>query len=576
MITTAFYTKKKAVTTLCLLTTLVLSAQSPSFQWARSMESVSGTFGCSVAADASGNVYTAGYFSGTADFDPGPGTYYLSADTGVNTFISKLDVAGNFLWAKHVGGNSSIFGMSITTDVWGNVCATGYFQGKTDFDPGAATFLLDADKYDALFILKLDPSGNFLWAKSTRNVTSSEVRAYAIATDAVGNFYVTGTVQGAADFDPGAGTAQLTSAGSYDAFALKLDVSGNFEWVKGVGGTSGDEAQDIAVDASGNVYIAGWFAGTADFNPGIGTDHLTASGFNDIFVLKLDVRGNFAWARIMGGETSRDEATSVATDAGGNAYITGSFNGTGDFDPGSATYTLTSAGFNDLFITKLDASGNFLWAKAMGGIAYDRINSIATDASGNVYTTGYFCATADFDPDNGVYYLNSQGSCDLFILKLDASGSFVWATPAGGISNDEGFSVCTDKAGNVYTTGWFRNTVDFDPGTGSYDLSVAGAEANAFVHKMSQETAGIDATAPMNGIRIYPNPAKDVFHITLSRPVKQAGIEIYNGLGDLVYKQASLSETITTLDLSPLDKGFYFIKIMNDNQVIATGKLIRQ
>ena len=163
----------------------------------------------------------------------------------------------------------------------------------------------------------------------------------------------------------------------------------NFEWAKSFGGTSTDQGYSIALDSSGNVYTTGRFQGTADFDPGAGTNNLTAQGDYDVFIQKLDPSGNFLWAKSFGG-TSYDVGYSIALDASGNIYTTGLFGGTVDFDPGAGTNNLTAQGNFDVFIQKLDPSGNFLWAKSFGGTSYDVGYSIALDASGNIYTTGYF------------------------------------------------------------------------------------------------------------------------------------------------------------------------------------------
>src|SRR5674476_671097 len=129
-----------------------------------------------------------------------------------------------------------------------------------------------------------------------------------------------------------------------------------------------------------------------------------------------------------------------------------------------------------LFFSSLQAQNvSLVWAKNMGGASDDYVNSIAVDASGNVYTTGYFLGTVDFDPGAGTYNLTSAGGYDIFISKLDASGNFVWAKNMGGASDDRGTSIAVDASGNVYTTGSFRGTADFDPGAGTYNLTSAGS-----------------------------------------------------------------------------------------------------
>ncbi|MBI2424602.1 MAG: SBBP repeat-containing protein [Candidatus Hydrogenedentes bacterium] len=326
---------------------------------------------------------------------------------------------------------------------------------------------------------------DFGWASQLGG--SSFDQGYSIAVDSPGNVYTTGAFNGTVDFDPGAGTANLSSAGSADIFVSKLDSTGAFVWARQLGGTSGDSAKSIAVDSSGNVYTTGRFYGTADFDPGAGTANLTSAGDRDIFVSKLDSTGAFVWARRLGG-TGEDEGYSIAVDSSGNVCTTGYFAGTTDFDPGAGTANLNSAGGADIFVSKLDSTGAFVWARQLGGTSNNQGNSIAVDTSGNVYTTGYFQLTADFDPGAGTFNLSSASSVDIFVSKLDSTGAFVWAGQLGGTSGDEGYSIAVDTSGNVYTTGSFQGTADFDPGTGAANLSSAGGD-NIFVSKLDSTGA---------------------------------------------------------------------------------------
>ena len=233
------------------------------------------------------------------------------------------------------------------------------------------------------------------------------------------------------------------------------------------GGTSTDNGNAIAVDAAGNVYTTGYFQNTADFDPGIGISNLTSASLNgnDVFVSKLDSSGNFVWARSFGG-TSTDTGNAIAVDAAGNVYTTGYFKGIADFDPGAGTSNLTAVGNQDVFVSKLDSSGNFVWAKSFGAGSDDDATGVAVDASGNVYTTGTFRSTVDFDPGAGVSNLTAVQP-DVFVSKLDSSGNFVWAKSFGGTSTDNGNAIAIDASGNVYTTGYFYVTADFDPGAGT-------------------------------------------------------------------------------------------------------------
>jgi hypothetical protein len=319
-------------------------------------------------------------------------------------------------------------------------------------------------------------SPNFIWAKEIGGTGNEE--GQAIAIDASGNVYITGTFSGTVDFDPGVGTFNLTSAGGSGIFISKLDDSGNFVWAKAMSGTVDGYSYSIALDASGNVYIAGFFQGTVDFDPGVGIFNLTSAGGYDIFITKLDSLGNFVWAKRMGG-AGEDYGKATSVDASGNVYTIGSFHGTVDFDPGTGIYNLTSAGNNDIFISKLDSSGNFVWAKKIGGTNDDFGIALAIDSSANVYITGNFRGTADFNPGSGTFNLTSAGNDDIFISKLDSSGNFVWAKAIGGAGYDGGQSLVLDPAasGDIYTTGFFAGTVDFDPGAGVFNLTSTGGNA---------------------------------------------------------------------------------------------------
>ena len=256
---------------------------------------------------------------------------------------------------------------------------------------------------------------------------------------------------------------------------IALASGGYYNWAGRFGGSSPDHSLDIIVDAAGNVYTTGYFSGTADFDPGPGTANLTSAGGLDIFVSKLDSDGNYVWAKSMGGVSlSHDVGMGIAVDSAGNVYTTGYFSSTADFDPGPGTANLTSAGGLDIFVSKLDSDGNYVWAKSIGGASTDIGYGIAVDGAGNVYTSGYFESTADFDPGPGTTDLTSAGGKDIFVSKLEGSGNYVWAKSMGGTSDDYGYGIAVDGAGNVYTTGHFNGTVDFDPGPGTVNLTSAG------------------------------------------------------------------------------------------------------
>ena len=459
------------------------------FLLAKSMGGTNYDRGNAIAIDSSGNVYITGEFSGTVDFDPGAGTFNLiSAGSNDDIFVSKLDSNCNFVWAKRMGGWSDDEGYSIAVDSSGNVYTTGVHEGNNaDFDPGAGTYILNGAGGADIFVSKLDSNGDFVWAKSMGGGNGD--KGNAIVVDSSRNVYTTGYFRNTADFDPGTGIFNLTTPGNTsdpDIFVSKLDSNGDFVWAKSMGGSGNyygdsDEGCSIAVDSNSNIYSTGFFVGTADFDPSTGIFNLISEEGLDIFVSKLNSNGEFIWAKSMGGAGSYDEGRDIALDSHRNVYTTGYFRATGDFDPGVGTFNLASAGLGDIFVSKLDTNGNFVWARNMGGTDGDEGKSLAVDSSGTVYTTGYFNGTADFDPGAGSFNLTSAG---IFVSKLDSNGDFIGAKGMGGISYyDVGYSIILDSSDNVYTTGSFWGTADFDPGAGIFNLTSTG-NSDVFVSKL--------------------------------------------------------------------------------------------
>ncbi|MCD6013805.1 MAG: hypothetical protein K0Q79_3667 [Flavipsychrobacter sp.] len=401
-------------------------------------------------------------------------------------FASLSLQAQKFEWAK-TAGITGTYGIAqayaVTVDGMGNVYSTGYYQYTIDFDPGIGIDTLEAVT-QSLFIQKLDKNGNFLWAKRFAGVPGNTAHGRAIVADSSGNIYVTGQFSGTVDFDQGAGTYNLTSSGlQQDIFIAKLDASGNFVWAKAIGGTSGDGGQSIILDNSGNVLIVGNFAGTVDFDPGAGIFNLSSS--SEGFLLKLASSGNFIWAKATA-SGGKSNAYGLSSDNSGNIFICGSFTNTCDFDPGPGTHNISTFAVNNenTYVSKLDPSGNFLWAKQIGGMVRCGAWSVKADAAGNAFITGYFNYTIDLDSGPGVLSVTSASpDYNTFVEKLDPAGNMLWAHHLSTTGNIIGMSIYTDRIGNVYSTGFFIGTVDFDPGPGTFFLSAGTAQYN-YIQKL--------------------------------------------------------------------------------------------
>ena len=460
------------------------SAQNNQLEWVTSVGAMANAqdYGGKIYVDDNGNVYTTGIFFGTVDFDPGPGVYNLSSSF-FDVFVSKLDASGNLVWAVNFGNASSFYNLSITADDNQNVYLAGNYGNTTDFDPGTGTYTLTPNGNTDNYILKLDNLGNFVWAKSFGTTSIDNIQS--IAVDNNGNVLTTGYFQNTMDFDPGTGVQNLTSTLN-SMYLLKLDALGNFVWVENFENTnmsSSSQGLSLYIDDNGNIYSTGIFQGTVDFDlSSTSSYNLTSNGFYDVFLSKIDMNANFIWAKSFGG-TNADYGNNIDVDNDKNVYITGKFTNTVDFDPSANTFNLTSNGGEDAYVLKLDTSGNFLWAKAFGGIGVDEGKSIEVDANGYVYSIGMFQETVDFDPGSGTTNLSSNGSSDIYISKLNSLGELSWVVNIGGDGYDEGLSIALDQDGNPHATGTFNDTVDFDPGVGESFLYPHAADV--FILKLS-------------------------------------------------------------------------------------------
>ena len=467
-----------------IIISLLGKAQKPLFQYVKNIgNAISNSGDPLIAVDNSGNVYTTSFFDGTLDFDPGVGVNNLTALGTNDAYISKLDSVGNLIWAKSFGGTGATHSSGISLDASGNIYISGDFSNTTDFDPNGTTAnLISLGGTDA-FITKLDVNGNLIWAKSIGGI--SDEYGKSIAVDALGNIIATGTYSGTADFDPSAAIFYLTPVGAIDIFVEKLDATGNFVWAKSIGGISNEFAGSMNVDISGNIYTTGQYSATVDFDPGVSVFNLTSAGMEDIFISKLDANGNFIWAKTIGGN-STDISYGIKIDALGKIYTTGYYSGTVDFDPNTGTTNLTSVGGDDIFVLKLDNNSNLIWAKSMGGSSLEYGKTLVLDNSSNIYISGLYNGTADFDPSSGIYNLTPNGIFDVFISKIDSSGNFVWAKSIGGTDMDYATAITLDKYNSIYTVGKFGNSVDFDPNSGVKIVSTSIASQDAFIQKMIQ------------------------------------------------------------------------------------------
>lgn len=478
------------------------------YLFAKSMGGTSSENPYEITIDAALNIYITGSFSGTSDFDPGVSVHNLTSNGGnSDIFFAKYDAGGNYLWANSIGGTyiyGSNYGKSIAVDAGDNVYITGNFTGtNVDFDPGAGTQLLSTPSFTVapsytfyrtdIYLAKYSSTGTYLWANAIKG-DSSYSYSNSVKVDGASNAYIAGQFSKIVDFDPGAGTQNLTttSAGN-DAYFAKYDASGGFVWVRQIAGTGYESSTTMTLDASGNILLTGLFNQTADFDPGAGTQNLSTSPVTDynLFVAKYTSAGNYMWAFGAGSTANSDYSRGIAADASDNIYITGDFTGTADFDPGAAVQNVTAKVSESFFVAKYDQNGNygFAFTSDEGNGGDDYPGQMAVDNLGNTYMVGYFYGTIDFDAGPGVHTLQALSSgtwptADIVLAKYDASGDYVWANKIGNTGDEYSYVLALDASNNVYIAGSYTDTVDFDPGGSTNNLSSGFAGySDAFLAK---------------------------------------------------------------------------------------------
>jgi len=391
------------------------------------------------------------------------------ATVAVVFLFSIFSKAQDLNWITIIDGGSPQYeAVAIGSD--NDVYAIGDFYGTPDFDPGTGVFNLTSTTSgtDDVFVQKLDSSGNFVWAVSFGGTEIDQ--AWEIEVDFDDNVYITGSFRGTADFDPGSGVFNLTTGGGEDAFLVKLDSEGNFQWAKRVGtGEWGVNGVVIETDDDGNVYWCGRFSGTGDFDPGPESVILSATASHP-FLIKLTPDGNTVWVRkpfTGGGPYSLQTLDIKHFD--GELLLTGRFSDTVDFDPG-VTDSIIGAipGFGDAYLVKLDTSSDFVWARTWGGTNSDYGTSVSVANDGTIYGAGVFREDVDLNPGPDSLIYDAGDNPWVFVSKFLEDGEFEWSSVFGSPTDPEAeiwgpiSSVTPDQ--NLTFIAGYRFEIDMDPG----------------------------------------------------------------------------------------------------------------
>ena len=479
------------------------------FIWAQAFQGINLS---KMLVDDSDNIYTVGSFKDSVDIDPNASVQMLYAVGKSNMVIAKQDSAGNLLWAKQIKGrvwapsSTNIYTSVFTNDKAGNLYVMGYFTDSFDFDPGPNDFWLGSATNDYIFfILKLSPNGDFVWAKSyhaTGNILS--ITGLVVRDNSI---YVSATINGTADIDPGPDTVNATPAFAPNASILeKLDTAGHFHWYKQVNGAN--YLGRIIMDSSANIFAYGGFNNVIDFDPGLGTAMATAPANSyDLFIEKFDSSGNYQWAKIITSSSLNFHHYDWKFDNKNDLIIIGTFSGTIDFDFGPGTYFLSPSNMNEPFTLKLNDNGDFKWVKPNNGGQF-----FTSDTLGNIYCLG------------------GGGSNILYAEKMDSSGNHKWTVSynGGGLG-----SILLNHSNKLYTLGSFQgNNVDLDPTIGVNAFSsTSGA---SFIQKLCIDSNPLSLTTDTN-YACYTLPA----HLTATYYPSAT----YDWLKDGVYVGSTATNT---------------------------------
>jgi hypothetical protein len=423
------------------------------------------------------------------------------------TLICTASLYGQRLdWAYGYAAAAVQAGEKVVFDHEGNIITLGRFEGTIDFNPGGGVLTLTANPSVDIFITKSTSDGELLWAGQF--LSGQGQIPYSLATDELGDIYITGHFNGTIDFDPGPSVFQLNSGGGQAGFVTKLNSNGEFVWARHFHTSGYSPGFDIVVDSLKNVYLTGIFGGTVDFDPGAASFELNGGFVSDAYIVKLDHNGQFVWAKQI---TSESQITGYGLEVSrsGDVFAVGVTSGEVDLDPGPDELIVQVDNTNSSsYFIRLDENGNLAWAHVFNHV----IVRIRSDGSDRFYMTGKFDRSSDFDPDTSQAYLNGSAS-EGFVAAYDEHAGFLWARKLGPLVI-EVFDMAVDPVGGIVISGSFSGSINPPPLSGNQAI-VSRGDRDAFIalwdiDGLFQGAAGMGATYLDRGYGCDINPVGDV------------------------------------------------------------------
>lgn len=456
--------------------------------------------------DNNNNIISLGHFSDTLFVNPELGDSIHVSQGGTDVFFQKTTSDGSVLWVKTMGSVGYDLIRNLVVDNNGDFYISGTFNDSLDLDMGSGEHILvpNEDLGDEhFFIAKYNNDGNFIWVKEFTSDYWFQYRSH-LQVDNQGNVYSIGNFRGIINFDVNGSNISLDANDLYDdLYIMKLNPQGDLIWVKQIEfeefGGFDFSTPHIEVTDSEEIFIMGDFVGVVDFDPDATAVYNMDAGISkDVFILKLDAEGDFIWAKQIEGVVNNIDGEAFALDQNENIVIAGLYSIGADFDPSSNVEIVETDSFNGTYIVNLTSDGEFNWVKTidMYGGVFTQEYTLDVDAANNIYLTGSYTRRIQVPMDGDTLIINNidtAGSYDVYLWKLDASGNVRWFETYGGYANDFSLDVAVDDLGEIYVSGQFNMTADFDPDTTVYEVSPVGT-TNGFLQKLNQcMTVSIDS-----------------------------------------------------------------------------------
>jgi hypothetical protein len=541
----------------------LVHAQTQTWQWASGPTGIinppgggsNGSVVTSTALDGNGNTVVAGHFYGTFTL----GATTLTSEGYSDVFVARLSPSGQWIQAVRAGGPTEDWVGPLVVDGSGNVLIAGQFGNLASGGPGSASFgsfvLTAASTSSDGFIAQLNPAGQ--WTRATRIGGAGGDSAHRLALDGAGNVVVAGFMEGSVAFGA---TTLTTSSGSRQGYIARLNLATG-AWLQGSQSPLSFEAIPLAlaVDAAGNVAVAGEFGSNVSFGSTV-----LNSRAGGIYVARLSSGGQWTQAVQISSTSSSSgvpppRVGSLLMDATGTVTIAGLI-----VEPvvvGTTTLTRTSGdGAYDAFIARLSPSGQWTQAISMGGPGNDMAYALAVDAAGNTIVAGVFgytpsarASTATF----GATQLNSQGGYDVFVAKLSPAGQWLQAVGAGGAGWDRAQSLAVDAAGNITVSGSYESAANFGP-----TALTSPSTQTAFVARLSATSLASSRAKAAEVFTMAPNPSTALVRLTWPESMATArAVQVLDGLGREVRRQVLPARaTQATLDVAGLTPGLYVVR----------------